>query len=163
MGTSRSANTYVSYHAPVINKCLNNNRWPPFAINVIAGDNCFTNPESYYYHYSILGAGCQLVQGNGNLLSCRNRWSVATWDGRNIRTNESTQHLKRWPCHSKMLQPETFCKVSLHHFLPERLIAWSLPDPWASSHKGGYFEPYQMNNCFILPLSSDILDTCNYF
>lgn len=97
-----------------------------------------SNPESFAYH-SILGAGCQLVEGNGNPLSCWNRWSVATWGRRNIRTNESTQHLKRRPCHSKMLHPETFCKVSLHNFLPERLIAWSLPDAWASSHNKGSF------------------------
>lgn len=32
----------------------------------------------------------------------------------------------------KMSQPETFSEESLHHNLPERPIARSLPDPWAS-------------------------------
>lgn len=85
-------------------------------------DGSFSNSESFS-HYSILGAGCQLVKGNGNPLSGWNRWSGATCDWLNIGTNESTQHLKRRPCHSKMLQPETFCKVSLHRLLPEGLIA----------------------------------------
>lgn len=68
----------------------------------------FTNLKGFP-HYSVLCSGCQLEEGDGNLLST---------------ANELVQHLKLM---KKMLHPETFCKVSLlnpYYVVSSRLMGF---------------------------------------